>query len=487
MAKKIWESEAVSIIVLPSVNQGREILELAQEWSRSWLLTPALWMLADEIPEFSGDRNIDLQVPPQLKAYLLGRDGEQNSVREEVDVFWTLGSQPFKTIRFIAVRTEQDQESMARTTSGAETAAKFIEQSVPFAINKRSGDNKLNPFKKYNLVIAPTNERKVVLGVLGEFWDVNLIAAAEDRSTPLSTDSFVKVGERFIGFALAHIATTGGLWSGLPTSSAEINHETVQTGVARLQRVFVRGVTSDALSADVAEWAMQKLNFADTNFDVGGVEGTEVRTIAADYQDFYMNELVDFILAGPESAEETDNFLYDPFESARFAPIKEGIFKKFLTRLADMASGLGALPKWTSASAQYRLNFALDDEALQQVEEFHLPAAERGVGADELVECRADFIREALEQLNAQDVADELNKARLAVFVDLAQQVFGDMRVFFVQQFSELVGLVCADGFAVLNLLQHRVVLGEFGNQTLDHFAVAGDADRLVLRAELGV
>ena len=41
MAKKIWESEAVSIIVLPSGDQGREILELAQEWSRSWLLTPA--------------------------------------------------------------------------------------------------------------------------------------------------------------------------------------------------------------------------------------------------------------------------------------------------------------------------------------------------------------------------------------------------------------------------------------------------------------
>jgi hypothetical protein len=128
MPKRIWESEAVSIIVLPSGDQGREILQLAQEWSRSWLLTPALWMLADEIPNFDADKGIEMQVPPRLNAYLLGRDAEQNSVKEEVDVFWTLGSQAFKTIRFIAVRTEQTAALMEKTTIGAETAAKFIER-----------------------------------------------------------------------------------------------------------------------------------------------------------------------------------------------------------------------------------------------------------------------------------------------------------------------------------------------------------------------
>jgi len=131
MAKKIWESEAVSIIVLPSGSQGQEILALAQEWSRSWLLTPALWMLADEIPTFKEDVSVDLQVPPKLSAYLLGRDTEQNSVKEEVDVFWTLGSQPFKKVRFIAVRTEQDLELMRRTSNSAENAATFIEKAIP--------------------------------------------------------------------------------------------------------------------------------------------------------------------------------------------------------------------------------------------------------------------------------------------------------------------------------------------------------------------
>ena len=365
MAKRIWESEAVSIILLPSGSQGREILDLAQAWSRSWLLTPALWMLADEIPAFDSRTDIDLQVPPRLTAYLLGRDAEQNSVKEEVDVFWTLGSQPFKIIRFIAVRTEQDSELMQKTSSSAEAAAQFIQRSVPEPRDKSRSDVTGALFRKFNLVIAPTNERGLLDGVLSGFWDANLIAAAEDRSTPLSTDSFVKVGERFIGFALAHIATTAGLWAGLPISSAEINSEKVQLRLARLQRVFVRGVTSDALSADVAHWALQKLNHSDTNFEISAVEGQNVATIAAERQEIFMNELVEYIMSGP--SPEGDNFLYEPFYESPFTTTKARWYVRFLERIGDIGSGLAGLPRWAAASAEYRIDIAMDDEADEQI------------------------------------------------------------------------------------------------------------------------
>ena len=365
MAKRIWESEAVSIIVLPSGSQGREILDLAQAWSRSWLLTPALWMLADEIPAFDSKTEIDLQIPPRLTAYLLGRDAEQNSVKEEVDVFWTLGSQPFKIIRFIAVRTEQDSELMQKTSISAEAAAQFIQRSVPEPRDKSRSELTGALFRKFNLVIAPTNERGLLDGVLSGFWDANLIAAAEDRSTPLSTDSFVKVGERFTGFALAHIATTAGLWAGLPISSAEINSEQVQLRLARLQRVFVRGVTSDALSADVAQWALQKLNHSDTNFEISAVEGRNVATIAAERQEFFMNELVEYIMSGP--TPEGENFLYVPFHESPFTTAKARWFVRFLERIGDMGSGLAGLPRWAAASAEYRIDIAMDDEADEQI------------------------------------------------------------------------------------------------------------------------
>ena len=365
MAKKIWESEAVSIIVLPSGNQGREILDLAQDWSRSWLLTPALWMLADEIPQFDTGKSIELQVPPSLTAYLLGRDSEQNSVKEEVDVFWTLGSQPFKTIRFIAVRTEQDPELMAKTSLSAETAAQFIQRSVPEVRDLSRAELTGALFSKYNLVIAPTNERGLIEGVLSQFWDANLIAAAEDRSTPLSTDSFVKVGERFIGFALAHIATTAGIWAGLPISSAEIDSDKAQLRQARLQRVFVRGVASDTLSADVAHWALQKLNYSDTNFQISAVEGQKVSSIASELQEHFMHDLVEFIMKGPKP--EGDNFLYKPFEESLFTYAKPRWYVRLLERIGDMGSGLAGLPRWAAASAEYRIDLAMDDEADEKI------------------------------------------------------------------------------------------------------------------------
>jgi hypothetical protein len=156
---------------------------------------------------------------------MLGRDLEQNPVKERVNIFWTLGSQAFTTIRFIAVRTEQDIELMNSTNTAAETASKFIERAVP---------GNLDLYRRYNLIIGPTNERKILEGVISEYWHANLIAAAEDRATPVSSDSFVKLEDRFTGFALAHIATTAGLWAGLPISSAQIEGEKPQLRQARL-------------------------------------------------------------------------------------------------------------------------------------------------------------------------------------------------------------------------------------------------------------
>jgi hypothetical protein len=367
MSKKIWSSGAVSIIVLPSGDQGRAILDLAQEWTRSWLLTPALWMLADEIPEFDPGVDITLQVPPKLNAYLLGRDLEQNPVREAVDVFWTLGSQPFNTVRFIAVRTEQDVELMEKTSASAQTAARYISYAIPQRNSSNDDDLLGSYFRKYNLVISPTNERGFLGGVINQFWDANLIAAAEDRATPLSTDSFVIVGERFIGFALAHIATTAGLWAGLPISSAEIKSEKTPHRLARLQRVFVRGVTSDTLSADVAHWALQKLNHTDTNFEIGLVEGQGVKTISSENQNVYMNRLVDYILAGPSGGDKKDNFLFVPYDQETKLPSGSSRFKKFMKRIQDMAEGLFALPRWISASAAYRMDYVLDEEFNEEI------------------------------------------------------------------------------------------------------------------------
>lgn len=362
MTKRVWTEKSVSIIMLPSGELGTSLLTLAEEWSRSWLLTPALWLLSDAMPQVVNVDDIDRHAPPDLIAYLLGRDELQNPMREQVDLFWTLGSQEFEKIRFIAVRTEQDEILRARTDKSAKAAATYIKFATPIQRDRSTDELDGVDYQKYNLVIAPTNERALLSGVVDQFWDKNLIAAAEDRATPLSTDSFVKIEQRFLGFALAHIATTAGLWTGLPISSAEIeSDDRSQLNQARLQRVFVRGVTSDTLSADIANSALQKLNSLDGNFQVGSVDGKNIETIPLMSEKDYIDKLVSELMNGIDNNGVEENFLYKEYIDLDNSVVKLTWSKRFVVLLRDMANGISSVFGWIRASANYRLERLIND------------------------------------------------------------------------------------------------------------------------------
>ena len=56
---------------------------------------------------------------------------------------------------------------------------------------------------------------------------------------------------------------------------------------------------------------------------------------------------------------------------------------------------------------------ALDDEAFEQAQELQLAAGKVRVLPDELIEGFTDRFREALQDLDAEDVADELDEGAL--------------------------------------------------------------------------
>ena len=198
MSKKVWKHDAISVILLPSGSQGEKILDLALEWSRSWLLTPALWMMADEVKEFDPDLDISLQTPPDLFGYMLGRDLEQNPVKERVNIFWTLGSQAFTTIRFIAVRTEQDIELMNLTNIAAETASKFIERAVP---------GNLDLYRRYNLV--PTADLAGIM-MAGLIADTLLLKSPTTTPKDAAVLEWLETHAEIKGKALAKLIFSSG-------------------------------------------------------------------------------------------------------------------------------------------------------------------------------------------------------------------------------------------------------------------------------------
>jgi hypothetical protein len=80
-----------------------------------------------------------------------------------------------------------------------------------------------------------------------------------------------------------------------------------------------------------------------------------------------MNSLVEYILKGPSNEHSQDNFLYEPFEESRYAMQKEKWFKRLMVRIQDMALGLGSLPRWIGALAEYRMDYALDGEYDEEI------------------------------------------------------------------------------------------------------------------------
>jgi hypothetical protein len=370
MAKKVWTADAVSVIILPSGEQGKEILALAEEWSASWLLTPALWMLSDEIKVTEAvDSSLPLS-PPKLNAYMLGRDEENNPKYAEVDLFWTLGSQQFKKIRLVAVRTEQTTEEQKRTSRGAQAAERYLSAAIAQPVDESRDEKSGSVLTRINLVVAPTEEDRLVSGVLEQSWDANIVAAAEDRMTPESSDSFVRATDpNYPGFVLAHIATTAGLWSGLPTSSAEIdNGDSPTLRLARLQRVFVRAVASDTLSSDIARWALDRSNDPNQATTAGKLQNGEVRVLTTDQEKFRIAELVEHIMNGPaeDTSDQVLTFKYRDLPEVDITDFKKSISQRLLSRLRDIAEAFATLPAWYKAQASVRLEKSLGEEVGDQ-------------------------------------------------------------------------------------------------------------------------
>ena len=348
MNQQLWPSGSVSVIMLPSGWDGQEVLELAEQWTASWLLTPALWVIDTQVPEKSDG-------PPEVKAFVLGRDSNGRPDKTEVDLFWALGSQPFRLVRLVAVRSEQDSKDQVSTTQKIRLLSDYLDASKPVMRLEDSSVESGTKLLKLNLVFAKTGEHQSIpQSVIEHGWDANIVAAPEDRPAPGYFDSFVASETRYPGFVLAHIATTAGLWSGLPTSTYELGETHPTLNRARFQRVAVRAVATDKLAGELAKWALDKASSPDNEDSLGRISGQEVATVKATMIPEKINEVVALLLKG----QGKDDFLYHGLADNRW--LEESprqLFAKLRIRINDTIDALKYFPKWASAMLNRRLDF----------------------------------------------------------------------------------------------------------------------------------
>ena len=88
-----WHEGAATVILLPGGEDGLQILEIVEEWTRCWMLKPAFWV-------HSTDEKISNDAVPRISTSVVGRNG-----RREIDLLDYLSREDFDQVRLIAIRT----------------------------------------------------------------------------------------------------------------------------------------------------------------------------------------------------------------------------------------------------------------------------------------------------------------------------------------------------------------------------------------------
>ena len=267
-------SEAISVIVLPAGPEGQGILEVARRWTATWMLAPALWVRAEDVPAESDG-------PPEIKALVLGRGPFGGEDEVEVELFWKLGERFRPRVRLIAVRMLQATADDAITANAVNLIDSYLDRALPTRLPQnieQNPDALATEFLRLNLIVDAAEVTGIdASSVFKAEWQANIVASPEDRSTPFSPDAppihprkfrnseFASVGEtqaraaRYYGWAMAHIASVAGIWTGLTQSIYDLMpaRPTVAHSMCIVQRICVRGVVTDGLAINLAADAMQ--------------------------------------------------------------------------------------------------------------------------------------------------------------------------------------------------------------------------------------
>jgi hypothetical protein len=353
MKNVVWASNTVSVIVLPSGPEGERLLDVAKQWTASFVLGPALWVLDHHIPEDNGEA-------PNVQALVLGRDKDGKPESSQVNLFWALGSQEFSLVRMLAVRSEQAPEIQATTTDKVRLLERYLDASRPSI----RGLDKSKPIGtqmvKLNLVFSSTGDTKrIPQSVIEASWDANIVAAPEDRPTPGSFDAFAQRNQRYPGFVLAHIATAAGIWAGLPKSTYEMGGDHATANRARFQRVFIRAVATDKLSGDLAKWALERAATPDSEATLGRVAGRQIAAVRTSQVPEKVQELVDHLMSGTGP----DDFKYRPIPGTGWrAEPTINLIKKLSIRIADFSEGIKYIPKFLAEVVNQSIDKDLNEE-----------------------------------------------------------------------------------------------------------------------------
>ncbi|MFB7251562.1 hypothetical protein [Microbacterium sp. NPDC056234] len=260
MVRSSWPDRKVSVILLPSGEQGETLLALAGEWTRMGLLGPALWVRPEHVRRARSG-------PPRIGATILVLDREHRLTAVDVDLFESLARESLTLVRLVKLRSAvPSREIDAEQDDIAEQVGEYLVKAMPMAVPSVSIADQPTDLSRLTLICAPTEFQlqQRVDWAASEYGTV-VVASPEDRSTPWSGDAFVRDNDRFVGFALMHLASVAGLWNGAGVGSFElVQREASSHQSVWVSRVFVNAVITEALGRRTAAQVLDLASRADS-------------------------------------------------------------------------------------------------------------------------------------------------------------------------------------------------------------------------------
>lgn len=236
------------------------MLELAAEWTRMGLLGPALWVRPEQVRRARSG-------PPRIGATILLLDGEHRLQNVEVDVFESLAQQSLTLVRLVKLRSavpsrevDEEQDEIAGLMGD------YLTKAMPMAVPTASIADQTTDLSRLTLICAPTEFQlqQRVDWAASEYGTV-VVASPEDRASPWSGDAFVRDDDRFVGFALMHLASIAGLWSGVGIGTFElVPREASSNQSVWVSRVFLNAIITEALGRRTAALVLEHVGRADS-------------------------------------------------------------------------------------------------------------------------------------------------------------------------------------------------------------------------------
>lgn len=282
-----WPKEGTCIVILPSGSTGKNLLSLAEEWTRHRLIRPAIYIdIEQQVPsafeQFSSTGAVN------INAIVVGLNGSRL-----IDLFDELARSAIESVRLLATRhvsKEIQFDSRQDALVDRLSSQTFTAASEYSPADSNSGRRGIK-LSRINLIVGRSGMAYSGKEELIETeWDFNVVVSPEDRTFPMGIDSFISESdEKYPGFLLSNIASAIGLWVGVEKTvfeSSEID-QSVTFDKFIIQRTFVRAVKTDDVAIKVAASALKQIEqhgnpLNDSNFQITGrsaIDGKDLQQL----------------------------------------------------------------------------------------------------------------------------------------------------------------------------------------------------------------